>query len=259
MTTFDCCHPSLAQGVPPAKAGTIFASTLSGRSSMPADEGRKLLFGRNRDDMHVCLGEDDRQISRHQGTIIHDGGAWCVRNEGRLPLRLPGSRLVFGGDEPAPLSDGYTALFVRTSSGREHLLEIYVAGTDSPAPSSLTTEITKPPRVWRLTMAERTVLAVLAQRFLRQEAYPQPLSWRRVAEQLAELEPDRKWGPKKAEHLVAGVRQRLVEAGVPGLTKEEVGDPVGNVLNTNLIGELLQSTTLVPPDLALLEKANELD
>ncbi|MFI7119427.1 FHA domain-containing protein [Amycolatopsis sp. NPDC049868] len=253
MTTFDCCHPSLAHGVPPAAAGTIFASTVSGRSSMPPGEGRKLLFGRNRDDVHVCVGEDDREISRHQGTLVHEGGVWCVRNEGRLPLRLPGSRLVFGGDEPAPLSDGYTALFIRNNSGREHLLEIFVAGTDSPAPSSVATEVTKPPRVWRLTMAERTVLAALAQRFLRQEAYPQPLSWRRVAEQLAELDPDENWAPKKAEHVVAGVRKRLVEAGVPGLTKEEVGEPVGNALNVHLIGELLQSTTLVPPDLALLE------
>ncbi|UMP01333.1 FHA domain-containing protein [Amycolatopsis sp. EV170708-02-1] len=253
MTTFDRCHPSLAHGVPPAEPGTIFASTVSGRSSMPPKDGRQLLFGRNRDDVHVPLGEDDRQISRHQGTLVHEGGAWCVRNEGKLPLRLPGSRLVFGGDEPAPLSDGYTALFIRGSSGREHLLEIFVAGTDSPAPVSLGTEVTEPPRVWRLNTAERTVLVALAQRFLRREAYPQPLSWRRVADQLAKVDPDENWAPKKAEHIVTGVRQRLIDAGVPGLTKEEVGEPVGNALNVHLIGELLQSATLVPPDLALLE------
>jgi hypothetical protein len=40
---------------------------------------------------------------------------------------------------------------------------------------------------------------------------------------------------------------------VPGLTREEVGEPVGNALNDNLIRELVLSTTLVPPDLALLD------
>lgn len=34
---------------------------------------------------------------------------------------------------------------------------------------------------------------------------------------------------------------------------EEVGEPVGNTLNDNLLTELVQSTTLVPPDLALLD------
>lgn len=47
---------------------------------------------------------------------------------------------------------------------------------------------------------------------------------------------------------------RLSRAGgVEGLTREEVGEPVGNTLNHNLIMELLRSTTLVPSDLNLLE------
>lgn len=253
MSTFDGSHPSLLNGVPPSAAGTIFALTVSGGASMPAKEGRRLRFGRNRDDVHVCLGEDDRRISRHQGTLIHEGDVWCVRNEGKLPLRLPGSQLLFDGDEPAALSDGYTALFIRGTGRREHLLEIFVVGRDSLPPTSRATEVTEPPRVWRLTTTERVVLVALAQRFLRQEAYPQPLSWRRIADQLAELEPDEGWTYKKAEHLVAGVRNRLAKAGVPGLTKEEVGEPVGNALNTQLISELLHSATLVPPDLTLLE------
>ncbi|AUI61038.1 hypothetical protein [Amycolatopsis sp. BJA-103] len=253
MTMIDGFRPSLAHGVPPAEAGTIFASTVSGRSSMPPKEGRQLLFGRNRDDMHVCLGEDDTLISRHQGTLVHEDGVWCVRNEGKLPLRLPRSRRLFKGDEPAALPDGYTALFIHGSGGREHLLEIFVVGDDSPPPPPLTDEVTKSPSVWRLTTAERTVLVALAQRFLHQEAYPQPLSWRQIAEQLAELEPDRNWSSKKVEHIVVKVRGRLAGAGVPGLTKDEVGEPVGNALNIHLIDELLQTATLVPPDLALLE------
>lgn len=38
-----------------------------------------------------------------------------------------------------------------------------------------------------------------------------------------------------------------------GLTKAEVGEPVGNALNDNLLRELVLSTTLVPPDLGLLD------
>jgi hypothetical protein len=43
-----------------------------------------------------------------------------------------------------------------------------------------------------------------------------------------------------------------VPRGVSGLTREESGEPVGSALNDNLLRELLLSTTLVPPDLALL-------
>ncbi|MEK8168822.1 hypothetical protein NKH77_00410 [Streptomyces sp. M19] len=42
---------------------------------------------------------------------------------------------------------------------------------------------------------------------------------------------------------------------MPMLTREEVGDPVGNTLNDNLIHALLMSTTLVPQDLALINAA----
>ncbi|MGH3874906.1 MAG: hypothetical protein ACRDSR_25960 [Pseudonocardiaceae bacterium] len=35
--------------------------------------------------------------------------------------------------------------------------------------------------------------------------------------------------------------------------RNEVGEPVGNALNHKLILELLLSTTLVPPDLRLLD------
>jgi hypothetical protein len=56
------------------------------------------------------------------------------------------------------------------------------------------------------------------------------------------------------EHLVAGVRNRLSRAGVPALTREEVGEPVGNALNDNLFTELLLSTTLVPADVDVLDE-----
>jgi hypothetical protein len=75
-----------------------------------------------------------------------------------------------------------------------------------------------------------------------------------AADQLAELQPEAGWTAKRVEHLVAGVRNRLSRAGVPALTREEVGEPVGNALNDNLFTELLLSTTLVPADVDVLDE-----
>ncbi|GAA3565239.1 hypothetical protein GCM10022222_56230 [Amycolatopsis ultiminotia] len=255
----DSGYGSLAHGVPPSAPGTVFALTVAGGVRMPPRDGREVLFGRNRDDVHVCVGEDDRKVSRRQGLLVRHDDLWWMHNTGRLPIRLPGSRLLFPAEEPVPLAEGYTAAFVRGSAGREHLLELYVAGADGRPPDSRPLDVTEPPRMWRLTPDERFVLVSLAQRYLLQDPYPQPLAWRQVAEQLTELRPDKPWSSKRVEHLVAAVRTRLVRAGVPGLTREEVGEPVGNALNDNLIKELLLSTSLVPPDLALLEPAGDDD
>ena len=73
-----------------------------------------------------------------------------------------------------------------------------------------------------------------------------------AAAMFAELQPDAGWTPKRVEHAVTAIRTRMSKGGVPGLTREEVGEPVGNALNDNLIRELVLSTTLVPPDLELL-------
>ena len=116
-------HGSLAYGVPAAAPGTVFALAVTGGVRMPPRDGRKVLFGRNREDVHVCVGEDDRKVSRHQGFLLCRGDSWWMHNTGRLPIRLPGSRLLFPEEEPVPLPEGYTAVFVRGSSDREHLLE----------------------------------------------------------------------------------------------------------------------------------------
>lgn len=250
-------HGSLAYGVPAAAPGTVFALAVTGGVRMPPRDGRKVLFGRNREDVHVCVGEDDRKVSRHQGFLLCRGDAWWMHNTGRLPIRLPGSRLLFPEEEPVPLPEGYTAVFVRGSSDREHLLELYVAGADGRRPESRPQDVTEPPRMWRLSPEERLALVSLAQRYLLQQPYPQPMAWRQVAEQLAELDPSAGWTSKRVEHLVVAVRARLARAGVAGLTREEVGEPVGNSLNDNLVKELLLSTSLVPPDLALLDVAGD--
>jgi hypothetical protein len=247
-------HGSLALGVPASRPGTIFALAIAGGIAIKPRQGRTIVFGRNRPEVHVCVGEDDPQVSRQHGLLTHHRGQWRVSNTGRLPLRMPGSRKLFPDEEPAPLGEGYTPLFVQGSRGREHLLELYVSGADGQRPSSRHGDPTQLPRIWRLHKDERLALIVLGQQYLLHEAHPHPLTWRQAAEQLAELQPGAGWTPKRVEHAITSVRTRLSKEGVPGLTREEVGEPVGNTLNDNLLTELVASTTLVPPDLAILDE-----
>ncbi|HZE40069.1 MAG TPA: hypothetical protein VE172_14780 [Stackebrandtia sp.] len=246
-------HASLAYGVPPSPVGTIYALAISGGITLRPKEGRSVLFGRNRPEVHVCLGEDDRRVSRNHGSLTFRTDRWWVANTGRVPLRLPNSRLLFSQDEPVPLTMGYTPVFVRGSGGREHLLEVYVAGPEEPKPCTMPDEATQPPRCWALAEPERLALTVLGQRYLLHEVYPQPLTWHQAAAELADLRPNEEWSSKRVERMVSKVRARMSRRGVAGLTRDEVGEPVGNTLNHNLIRELMESTTLVPTDLRLLE------
>lgn len=249
---------SLAFGVAPSKPGTVFVSGVAGGIVVGPREGRTVLFGRNRPDVHVCVGEDDRLVSRQHGELAYHRRQWWVRTLGRRPLRLPGSRLLHPDEEALPLAEGYTPLFLSGSHGREHLLELYVTGSGGQRPPSQHRDLTHPPRMWRLRADERLALVALGQRYLLHEARPQPLSWRQAADQLAELQPGARWTAKRVEHMVVAVRDRLSRGGVAGLTREEVGEPVGNALNDNLLRELMLSTTLVPPDLALLDEECEI-
>lgn len=246
-------HGSLAYGVPRSKPHTLFALSIAGGITVGPRDGRTVIFGRNRPDVHVCIGEDDPKVSRQHGSLTHHDRYWWLTNTGRLPMRLPNSRLLFADEDAVPIDDGYTPLFVRGSREREHLLELYVSGPDGQRPATRHHDVTQPPRTWRLDDDERLALVVLGQRYVMHEARPQPLSWKQAATQLAELRPGAGWTAKRVEHLVGAVRTRLSHDGVDGLTLEELGKPVGNALNDNLIRELLQSTTLVPPDLALLD------
>lgn len=246
-------HESLAYGVSSGVPGTLYALALTGGIRMGPRNGRTLSFGRNRPDVHVCIGEDDRRVSRQHGELVHRGDRWWVSATGRVPVRLPGSRLLFVGDDPVPVGDGYTPLFVPGSAGREHLLELFVTAADQQPPAVRHGDPTQPPKTWKLSPIERLALVVLAQRYLLHEAYPRPLAWRQAAEHLAELQPEVGWNAKRVENLVGAVRNRLSNAGVAGLTRDEVGEPIGNTLNHNLIRELTETTTLVPPDLRLLD------
>ncbi|CAM4252882.1 FHA domain-containing protein [Kibdelosporangium persicum] len=246
-------HESLARCVPRAVPGAIVALSLSAKLTLEPKEGLTARFGRNRPEVDVCVGETDLRVSRTHGTLTHRDGHWWVRNIGRLPIRLPRTRLLFRDEDPVPLPEGYTPLFIRGSRDREHLLEMYVVGWNGGQPAAQYDAMTRPPKRWSLTADEHLALVVLGQRYLLHEANPQPISRQHAAEVLSELQPNATWSAKRVEHVVADVRARLSARGVYGLVREEVGEPVGNALNDNLLRELVMSTTLVPTDLALLD------
>lgn len=251
---------SLAFGVPPSAPQTIYALALSSETSAAPQKGRTIRFGRNRPDVDVCVGEDDPQVSREHGTVVFTDGQWWIANTGKGPIRLGNVGYLFPRDERLPIPDGYTPAFIMGSpkgrnpgERREHLIELYVAGPSGTRPAARHADPTRPPRTWSLTRDDRLALIAIGQRYLYHDFHPLPMGYKQAAEQLAELDPEAGWTEVRVRRRVENVRNRLSRAGVPGLTKEEVGEPVGNVLNENLIKELMLSTTLVPRDLALLD------
>jgi hypothetical protein len=239
---------------PPSGApGAMHARALGGRYSVRPSEGRIVYFGRNRPEVHVCVGEDDRQVSRRHGELLFERGRWWLRNIGRQPIRLTRARWLFTDEAAVPVADGYTRLYLPGSAKREHLVEIYVTGPDSHQPATRRRDGDEQPEPHSLSDDERLILTVLGQRYLRAEPSPKPLTWQQAAEGIAEVQPDVRWTAKKIEHRVAAVRDRLSRAGVPNLTRDEVGEPVGNSLNDNLLCELVRSATLVLDDLRVLD------
>jgi hypothetical protein len=244
---------SLAGGVPVAPPGTIFVLAADGGYAVPPRKFT-LLFGRGKDDVHVPIGADDPYVSRLHGVIVCDGREWWMRNEGRLPIQLPGESLLLSGHE-LQMEEGYTPLFIGESRRRSHLLEVHVVGANRLDGNGEPRGNTKAPNTYDLSDTERLVLTALAQRYLRQERHPQPVSWKQVADDLNRLPGSREWNAKTTANVVASVRERLSKASKPiaGIIREDgVGEPVGNALNHNLIQALLENTTLMPEDLRLL-------
>lgn len=243
---------SLASGVPKAPRGTIFALAADGGYAVPPGEFT-LSFGRDKDDVHVPIGLNDAYVSRWHGIFKCHGHEWWLHNRGNLPIRLPGDGMLLCGNALL-MEPGYTPLFIGSPKRRSHLLEIHVVGPPADIDGEQHSR-TKAPDVYELNPVERLVLTALAQRYLRQERYPQPLSWKQVADELNLLPDGREWTSKAVAHVVALVRERLAAGAdpVPGLRREDgVAEPVGNTLNHNLIQVLLLSATLMPSDLFLL-------
>jgi len=250
--------PSLAGGVPPAPPGAIYVKSAQSGFYVPPRRF-VLYFGRASEEVHVPVGPDDPYVSRRHGVLSGDAGAWWLGNEGRRPIQLPGGDLVLRGHELS-MAAGYTPLVIQTPNGRSHLVEIFVVGYSSAGGMSGSQTPTTVSKVPWLNLTERLVVTALAQRYLRQEPYPQPVSWKQVAEDLNCCAPrPRKWTPKIAENTVSAVRKRLASGArpVPGLLRESgIGEPVGFMLSHNLIVSLLKDAALTPGDLSLLEEGS---
>lgn len=236
---------------------TIYALALSSEISAAPKGGRTIRFGRDRPNVDVCVGEDDIRVSREHGTVAFRDSRWWISNSGKGPIRLGSMGYLFPGDEPLPLADGYTPVFVVGAARRqslrerrEHLIEIYVGKR----PAARHAESTPGTYPWPLASDDRLTLIALGQRYLYHDFHPHPLAYKEAAEQLAELDPEAGWTEARVRRRVENVRSKLSAAGVPGLTEGEVGPPVGNALNENLIKELILSATLGPRDLALLDE-----
>lgn len=247
---------SLARGVAPAQPGTLHARTVTGDLSAPPRPGLTVCFGRGeKPDVDLGVGVDDLRVSRRHGELTFRQGHWWLRNTGQQLVRLPRGRMMHTSTEPIPLATGYTPLFVKGSGHREHLVELYVAGHDDQGPVSRRRAETLRPETWALDDDERLLLVVLGQRYLLYEQDPRPLSYGRAAEQLAYLHPDGKWTERRIEYRVEAVRRRLHGTGFkyPLMHDCSEGRPSDNSLLHNLLKGLVESTTLVPPDLDLLE------
>lgn len=246
---------SPAGEVPQAPAGTIFVVGPEGGYAVPSCR-YTLLFGRDREDVHVPVGVNDPTVSRRHGMFIctGPGGEWWLRNTGKLPIELPDGALVLAGHLRS-LEPGYTPLVINSSRERSHLVEVRLIGRPGERPRSTTKEPTESPEtVYELSAPERLVLTVLARRYLEgHDDYPAPLTWEETA-RIASGSPrsTRAWTNRTVANTVEDVRERLHRRGVRGLLREEVGEPVGSTLSVNLIRELLKTGTLSPQDLDLL-------
>lgn len=236
--------------------GTLYVLSEHGGIRVLPDAEFTVRFGRDDTNRaHVCVGRGDDAISREHGFVEHDGRHWRLHNTGRLPIRFPGSQLLLTGHSE-PLPKAYTPLFIRTDAGREHLLEVRVTRREPPpaAPAAPDGE-TRKPRVVVLDDRDRLVLVVLGQRYLRHEPNPQPLPWSQAVRELQAARPEERWTERGIQHRVRELRLRLAARGVWGLTEADLAPPLGNALNHNLIMNLLESATLVPPDLRLIPRS----
>jgi hypothetical protein len=219
----------------------------------------EVLFGRGGDDVHLTVGVDDPYVSRKQGALLCDGQGWRLRNVGKLPIRLVDESMVLTGHE-LNLRTGCTPLLVGAPSHRVHLVEVHVAGFPKPGAEIGPDSVTRSPDEYELSEIERMAIVAVAQRYLRQDPAPQPMSWAQAADDLSRAPgAGRRWTARSVEHVVAAARQRLAtgRSPIPGILRGEMPEPVGNTLNHNLITALLRSATLTPSDLDLLGDDSE--
>ncbi|MFI7449822.1 FHA domain-containing protein [Nonomuraea sp. NPDC049714] len=251
---------SLAHGVDPAVPGTLRARTVMGRITVPPQPGRHVRFGRDkRPNVDLSVGADDQSVSRLHAEVTYQDNLWWLHNVGRQLIRLPRGQLMHKSADPVPLAAGYTPLFIRGSGYRHHLVELHVMSPYGDVLKDLHEAETVPPKIWEISETERLLLVVLGQRYLLYEETPRPLTYNQAEARLAALRPAERWRAGIIENRVEAIRYRLHEAGFPYPLRHDPseGRPYDNNLLHNLLKGMVESTTLVPPDLDLLESDPE--
>ncbi|WP_328618786.1 FHA domain-containing protein [Actinokineospora pegani] len=239
-------EPLVAGG--PAPVGTLFVLGQDGGYAATPHPARTLVLGRNSPDVHVTVGSEDWYVSREHATLrCARDGRWTLRNGGKLPIRIPETPALLHQHE-APVPCGYTPLYIQGS--RLHVVELLVSagprGAGEVRPGTGTRDL-----AWPLSDRERLVLVALFQLHLLRADDAHPLSWNETARCLNEVPGQRGWNDRKAEHAVDGVRKRLAAAGVGGVTADSAP---ADAIKRNLLRVLVDTATLAPPDLRLLDE-----
>lgn len=256
MYPLERSTPSLLREEPllgrsPALAGSLFVLGADGGYGAAPGVANRLRLGRNSPDVHVTVGAGDCYVSREHATLQYkehgSGTSWTLRNDGRLPIRMADTPALLREHEAA-LPPGYTPLFIR--GARLHVVELLVSsGGRVPGRGRPDTD-TRSLELWPLTPREKLVLVVMFQGVLRRDDHPHPLSWNDTGHALNDVPGQHGWTGRKAENVVDGVRRSMVAAGATGITADTAPT---DVIKLNLQRLLLDSATLVPPDLRLLD------
>jgi hypothetical protein len=254
MYPLDKATPSLQRREPllggaPAPSGSLFVLGEHGGYGATPRPTHRLVLGRNNDDVHVIVGDRDWYVSRRQAVVqcvsYGSGLVWRLRNLGRRPIRMPAAPLLLQEHEIV-LEPGYTTLFIQ--GDQLHVVELLVSGRSgatSARPHSETGDLGHP-----LTAQQRLVLAVMFQAYLRREDKAHPLSAREVSAVLNAIPGQSGWTASRVHHEVDRVRRQLAISGHAGLTADSAHP---EALRLNLVEVLLNTATLVPPDLRLLD------
>jgi hypothetical protein len=179
--------PSLADEVPKAPVGTIFVKATQGGFAVPPRKFT-VYFGRAMLDVHVPVGGKDQYVSRLHGVFTCDGTQWWLRNEGGLPIQMLGEEPLLRGHE-MPMRTGYTPLTIETPRRRSHWIEVHLIGSSLTGKDADSQASTIRSDVYDLSPPERLVITALAQRYLLQERYPQPVAWKQVADDMSRADP----------------------------------------------------------------------
>lgn len=247
--------------------GTLYARSTTGSIMIQPRHGRIIRFGRNLPQhdpyVHLAVGPDDQRVSRRHGELTFRHRQWWLRNTGRRLIRLPRGQFLHMATDPIPLACGYTWLYVKGSNQREHMVELFVTGHDTPSrplPRPPGAETLSTEEYGEFSFKERLVLVALGERYLHYEPDPFPRTYQEAAALLKEVDPAGGWTKRKVEFRVGKVREQVHRRGTfPYKVKTDPDEPRVNDdgLLHNLFRGLVEDGILTPFDLDLLDDGED--